>query len=973
MLNWKITLVSLLALIMMLPVQARQRSESEVEDVARSVLLRRTTANSKALLGQVQRLTLTASTEVLSREVLPLTGEAFYICRPQDSGVCGFVIVSGDDRMPAVLGMSDDETFDPTDVPDGLKYMLEEYALALQAIDAGTAKASDIFAEADNDLTDSVEPLLGGIKYNQGTPYNLLCPMRTSSSHSVTGCVATAMVQVMKYYQYPTDYCKGTNNYISKTKPDTIKYDFTKTKFDWDNMLDTYTTAETEYTDEETTSAATRLVFARMYLNPTTTRYIVVDSLLNLDSTTFAGNYQLILADANGNFIRPIGTRYTLSSLASKKSYARRSILHSMPGSMADGTYRIYLGVREKGTSVWTYAKRATPWSVDATHLEEDYLTLTKEGSNYTIDGSMFACQYSSDQANAIAGLMYAAGVSVNMQYGSSSSASVSRVPLAMNTHFGYDKDAKYIPASMFSTRDWHTQLQSEIRAKRPVIMRGESETGGGHAFVLDGYRFQDGTPYYHVNWGWGGSSNGYFLASLLKPSEAGIGGSKSNYSHSNAIIVDLTPDDGVDKPMVIGCTGVHLVDTTYALPGSPMKIKIDTVENVNQNTFAGSIDLYIVDSAGQETKLSTLYTTTSLGSAYFYPTKSLSYTVPSSMPFGNYTFRVKAATSAGAQCTVYLGYTDTLHVVSKSPSDTKEGLLQYVYDDSTMTARVTAYSTSRSVTSRMYKGDIVIPDTVSHNDKIYQVIGIADSAFMSCGHLKSVTLPVKATTLGRDAFNACRGLKSIVLPEGLTVIREQTFLHCDSLQEVTLPDACKTIENYAFSACDQLETVNFGSGLQSIAANAFYNTTGLTHLTFPASLTEIGMRAFYGCTGLTEVHFPAGVTEIGRSSFYGCTGLQNIYMEGVTPPTLSSSAFNRTNDCPIHVPKGTAETYKSAKVWVNYADRIVDDLTAIRGVAVDKSTLQGTVYDLQGRRIAPDKMVKGSIYIIAGRKILYK
>ena len=79
MLNWKITLVSLLALIMMLPVQARQRSESEVEDVARSVLLRRTTANSKALLGQVQRLTLTASTEVLSREVLPLTGEAFYI------------------------------------------------------------------------------------------------------------------------------------------------------------------------------------------------------------------------------------------------------------------------------------------------------------------------------------------------------------------------------------------------------------------------------------------------------------------------------------------------------------------------------------------------------------------------------------------------------------------------------------------------------------------------------------------------------------------------------------------------------------------------------------------------------------------------------------------------------------------------------------------------------------------------------
>lgn len=91
-------------------------------------------------------------------------------------------------------------------------------------------------AQAQND---TIGPLLGDIEFDQGTPYNDKCPRLNSSQRSVTGCVATAMAEVMTYWRYPA--CgTGTATYSGGSQGATT-YEFDKHPFDWDNILHTYT------------------------------------------------------------------------------------------------------------------------------------------------------------------------------------------------------------------------------------------------------------------------------------------------------------------------------------------------------------------------------------------------------------------------------------------------------------------------------------------------------------------------------------------------------------------------------------------------------------------------------------------------------------------------------------------------------------------------------------------------------------
>ena len=82
-------------------------------------------------------------------------------------------------------------------------------------------------------------------------------------------------------------------------------------------------------------------------------------------------------------------------------------------------------------------------------------------------------------------------------------------------------------------------------------------------------------------------------------------------------------------------------------------------------------------------------------------------------------------------------------------------------------------------------------------------------------------------------------------------------------------------------------------------------------------------MSAFYGCISLTSVTIPNSVTDIKYNAFTSCTALTSISILATTPPTLSSSVFDNTNNCPIYVPAASLNAYKTATNWSAYADRI--------------------------------------------------
>jgi hypothetical protein len=105
-------------------------------------------------------------------------------------------------------------------------------------------------------------------------------------------------------------------------------------------------------------------------------------------------------------------------------------------------------------------------------------------------------------------------GVSVNMMYSPDGSGAYSNDAAdALKNYFGYDQSLQLVYKDNYTYEDWKTLLQSQVDAGQPMYYHGYGT--GGHAFNVDGY--QD-TMFFHFNWGWGGSYNGYFHLFNLNP-----------------------------------------------------------------------------------------------------------------------------------------------------------------------------------------------------------------------------------------------------------------------------------------------------------------------------------------------------------------------------------------------------------------------------------------------------------------------
>ena len=171
----------------------------------------------------------------------------------------GFTIVSGDDRLPAIVGYSDRGTYADDSLPEAYRAFLQMYRATVEAALRGEAGASDCVAQAlrrAQSVHDRVKvaPLLGNIRWAQGVPYNQLCPVVNGKDHALTGCVATAMAQVMAYWKYP-DCLKATiPAYTTRTKRIFVPAIWGGAEYDWDNMLGGYTG---DYTEEQALAVAT--------------------------------------------------------------------------------------------------------------------------------------------------------------------------------------------------------------------------------------------------------------------------------------------------------------------------------------------------------------------------------------------------------------------------------------------------------------------------------------------------------------------------------------------------------------------------------------------------------------------------------------------------------------------------------------------------------------------------------------------
>ena len=236
------------------------------------------------------------------------------------------------------------------------------------------------------------------------------------------------------------------------------------------------------------------------------------------------------------------------------------------------------------------------------------------------------------EQNTAVAQLMLYCGASIGMDYTSSSASGTKATAGPMIDYFGFDTTTRYLKRINFGYIEWLDMVYGELAASRPMYYSGAS-SGGGHAFVVDGY---DGAGMFHVNWGWGGHANGYYALSAMNPNDEGQPGASSS---SDGYIID--------QHMMIGAqinTGATLPPDETCLRMTANNFRIDEQKVVfgafNWTGEEHGFDYGIgyLEVSGEITPI-TYSSVDKMGINYGWST--LSYTVPTNTDYANMTRKV--------------------------------------------------------------------------------------------------------------------------------------------------------------------------------------------------------------------------------------------------------------------------------------------------------------------------------------------
>lgn len=227
-------------------------------------------------------------------------------------------------------------------------------------------------------------------------------------------------------------------------------------------------------------------------------------------------------------------------------------------------------------------------------YTHNDYGTLSANFGGTEYNWSAMPDELTSANAD-VATLMYHCGVSVDMEYGvEGSAANTFDVIYALKHYFGYDKSMKGVYREDYSETDWIALLKNELDNGRPIQYAGTGSEGG-HSFVCDGY---DINSYFHINWGWGGSSDGYFLINVLNPSTLGTGGGAGGFVDYQRAIICIKPATNTSFYDLTLYESVNASKNTISY-GSPFSVSTNLV-NDGTSAFNGDFCVAVSDYNGE-------------------------------------------------------------------------------------------------------------------------------------------------------------------------------------------------------------------------------------------------------------------------------------------------------------------------------------------------------------------------------------
>ena len=243
------------------------RTLQEASAIASAFIqLRGEAAPAKRMQRAAAATTITIPVELaFTQHQVDTTTPAVYVFNSTNKG---FVLVSAEDNARAILGYSDQDTFDANNIPENMQFWLQMYAdemgrLGEEAMKRGAEEAKKAMKrkvigdeamrrEASAETYPTISPILGETIWGQGKPFNNKCP-EINGEHTAAGCVATALSQIMYAHKYPTKGT-GSHSYTTESKGLKVSADFGNTTYDWANMIPDYNSS---YTTAQANAVAT--------------------------------------------------------------------------------------------------------------------------------------------------------------------------------------------------------------------------------------------------------------------------------------------------------------------------------------------------------------------------------------------------------------------------------------------------------------------------------------------------------------------------------------------------------------------------------------------------------------------------------------------------------------------------------------------------------------------------------------------
>ena len=636
-------------------------------------------------------------------------------------------------------------------------------------------------------------------------------------------------------------------------------------------------------------------------------------------------------------------------------------------------------GYPAKGTGSHSYTWNGKTISADFEH-NYDWASMPAE-----YDGTNDAA------FDGVARLMADLGVAVEMKYNKTGSgAYIGDLVTALQKYYGYSKLSHLMAIEDVGAEAWNGRLRDEIDANRPVLYAAsDPNTGGGHAFVIDGYKDES----FSVNWGWGGLCDGFYKIGALNPESAGKP-TGDQYNVGQSAVFGMQPSDGTEKVSTMGFLKVTgelqtlNMNVTDVKKGQRCTFFSATIGNSGDHSFTGEIVVALMNAKGEMREIVSPW-----------PLKLENFRVNSyysSYPFvilskvdaepGDYLAVVAKEEGSEEYIELYdpnfermrlpaTGYEPlTFEVRTKigEGANFKQAEPVYAYNGKPVIGSNYNYSltmdegVSKFVT---LDGELIDDNSTEKANSFIGVKPVYDLEVKTYRDYQEKELVVNLTEAGQ-------------LKQALSKENPDYFVYRNIKVngEIDKRDFDELASHY-FKSIDLsgAKVVAYEDSKADMIPNfAFENNAYLEHFKMPAGVKELGYNAFM-YTKLKEIDLPETIEEFGRNTFNACFDLADVYIRHKEAPYwISWCVFANKGDVTrtLHLYPGSKAKYEAhpyTKNWIKYFDNVVEDLepTGIHSVTLDKETGNKAIYDLNGRRIT-EAMKKG-VYIKNGKKISVK